>query len=532
MKRKLFFILLAGIFLFQACKNQRKRGQVPRDTTVNKITSFNTLFFDSAQLSAFIDSNIQYEPFSEQFDDFYSHRNYEYAWFDTAGLTEQAYHFINLQHDYISRSGDSSIYNDILQRLYDTLSAKGSLNATHYASQLSTELMLSGQFFRYAAKTYKGSNLNTQELGWFIPRKKIDLAALLDTAVSTKDGPEKLLQASPQYKKLEEQFFAYTSLAKNTTWDSIPTIKKTLRKGDSAAVIPAIKQRLVLLGDLQQADSTEVFDSALTEAVRSFQLRTGLYADGRISAKTISELNTPLNDRIRQMLVNMERMRWMPAANDTNFILVNIPEYKMHVFDSGKQVFDMNVIVGTAANNTVIFSGKLQYVVFSPYWNVPSSIVKKEILPAMSRNSNYLARNNMEITGKSGGIPEIRQKPGPGNSLGLVKFLFPNNYNIYFHDTPNRGLFNESSRSFSHGCIRLGEPKKLAEYLLRADTTWNSDSIDKAMHLSKEKWVPLKKTVPVYITYFTAWVDQEGKLNFRKDIYGHDAKMAAKLFAN
>jgi murein L,D-transpeptidase YcbB/YkuD len=190
------------------------------------------------------------------------------------------------------------------------------------------------------------------------------------------------------------------------------------------------------------------------------------------------------------------------------------------------------VIVGTAANSTVIFNGNLKYVVFSPYWNVPESIVKKEIIPSIKRNANYIAKNNMEITGYSGGVPNVRQKPGPANSLGLVKFLFPNNYNIYFHDTPNRDLFTQANRSFSHGCIRLGEPKKFAEYMLRNDSTWTSDAIEKAMHLAKEKWVTVKKSVPVFIVYFTAWVDKDGLLNFRKDIYGHDEKMGEKLFAN
>ena len=246
----------------------------------------------------------------------------------------------------------------------------------------------------------------------------------------------------------------------------------------------------------------------------------------------IQELNVPVKQRIQQLLVNMERVRWMPPEKDTNYIMVNIPEYKMHVYDSGKQIFDMNVIVGKASNSTVIFNGNLKYIVFSPYWNVPTSIVQKEIVPGMKRDKNYIQRNNMEITGTSNGLPLVRQKPGPNNSLGLVKFLFPNNYDIYLHDTPNHELFNVSSRSFSHGCIRIAEPKKFAQYLLRSDTAtiWKSNVIDSSMHLPKERWVTLKKTVPVFIVYFTAWVDKNGLLNFRKDIYGHDEKMSEKLF--
>jgi murein L,D-transpeptidase YcbB/YkuD len=192
----------------------------------------------------------------------------------------------------------------------------------------------------------------------------------------------------------------------------------------------------------------------------------------------------------------------------------------------------MNVIVGKTTNNTVIFNGKLKYIVFSPYWNVPPSIVQKEIIPGMKKDPNYLAKNNMEITGTSNGLPVVRQKPGPKNSLGLVKFLFPNNFDIYLHDTPNHDLFDATTRTFSHGCIRISNPKKFAQYLLRSDTAsvFTDKVIDSLMHLNKEKWVTLPEPLPVYIVYFTAWVDNKGQLNFRKDIYGHDAKMEEKLF--
>jgi murein L,D-transpeptidase YcbB/YkuD len=186
----------------------------------------------------------------------------------------------------------------------------------------------------------------------------------------------------------------------------------------------------------------------------------------------------------------------------------------------------MNVVVGTATNSTVIFTGNLKYVVFSPYWNVPPGILKKEVLPGIARDPSYLSRHNMERYGNG----QVRQKPGPRNSLGLVKFLFPNNYSIYLHDTPSKNLFKEDKRAFSHGCIRVSEPAWLATWLLRADSTWTDAAIDKAMHASKEKYVTLKNEIPVFIGYFTAWVDREGRLNFRDDIYGHDKKMMEKMF--
>jgi murein L,D-transpeptidase YcbB/YkuD len=181
----------------------------------------------------------------------------------------------------------------------------------------------------------------------------------------------------------------------------------------------------------------------------------------------------------------------------------------------------MDVVVGKDQHKTVIFNGDMKYVVFSPYWNVPPSIVKNEILPAMRRNSNYLARHNMER--HNGGI---RQKPGANNSLGLVKFLFPNSHNIYLHDSPAKSLFNETDRAFSHGCIRVAEPKKLAQYLLRTDTSWTSEKISAAMTKGVERYVTLKQSIPVFIAYFTTWVDRAGKLNFRKDVYKRDERLA------
>ena len=194
--------------------------------------------------------------------------------------------------------------------------------------------------------------------------------------------------------------------------------------------------------------------------------------------------------------------------------------------------FETDIVVGKEGTNTVIFTDSLQYVVFSPYWNVPTSIVKNEIVPAINRNPNYIDRNNMEITGYNNDLPVVRQKPGGSNALGLVKFIFPNNYNIYFHDTPSKYLFEREKRAFSHGCIRVRDAEKMANYLLQYQPEWTPEKINAAMHAGEEKWVGLKTPLPVFITYFTAWVDENNLLHFRDDIYGHDKKMAEHLFPN
>lgn len=191
----------------------------------------------------------------------------------------------------------------------------------------------------------------------------------------------------------------------------------------------------------------------------------------------------------------------------------------------------MDVVVGKEGHNTMMFTGDLNQIVFSPYWNIPSSIVENEILPAIENNPDYLARNNMEIVKENGDMPTIRQLPGPGNSLGKVKFLFPNSFNIYFHDTPAKSLFNREKRAFSHGCIRLREPEKLANYLLRNNTEWTPQRISAAMNSGEEKYVKLKDPVPVFISYYTAWVDEQGRMNFREDIYEHDQKIKNSMFS-
>ena len=243
-------------------------------------------------------------------------------------------------------------------------------------------------------------------------------------------------------------------------------------------------------------------------------------------------MNTPASQRIQQLLINMDRMRWLPVQSAGDLLIVNIPAFTLHAMDGNKKVFDMDVVVGKDGHDTRIFTGNLNQVVFSPYWNVPPSIVKSEILPAIEKDPGYLEKHNMEMTGEYNGLPEIRQLPGGENALGKVKFLFPNSFNIYFHDTPSKSLFARDKRAFSHGCIRLSDPEKMASYLLRNNSEWDDAKIKGAMNSDDEKYVKLKKPVPVLITYYTAWVDEEGQLNFREDIYGHDKELNKKMFTN
>lgn len=514
--------------------NRLKNNKIftERDTTITPENAFTDLFLDSLRLERFLDEQQIDSATAQGMRSFYNSRNYQYAWFTQNGLSEPGLSFWNLLLSFISLSKDSSLFDKELASHMGDFTDGDSLFNANKQTLAKTELGLTKQFFIYAKTAYAGS-IEPQELQWFIPRKKIDALALLDSLMNQKGGAlEEWEPVNPQYQQLKKELVRFNDIADRGGWQPITLEdKKTFKPGDESETIRQLKLRLAASGDLPQPDSSTTYDSTLAVAVKRAQRRFGFKENGTVDKAMVAALNVPVKQRIEQILINLERMRWLPEKPAANRIVANIPEFKIHVYENNQEVFDMNIVVGKEGNSTVIFKDELKYIVFSPYWNVPRSIVKNEILPAMRRNPAYLARQNMEITQK-GTVPTIRQRPGGKNALGKVKFLFPNNYNIYFHDTPAKSLFSKEKRAFSHGCMRLEEARKLAIYLLRDQPEWTEEKIDQAMNAGKEKWVTLKQHIPVYVSYFTAWTDQEGLLHFRDDIYGHDKKMAEQLFVN
>jgi murein L,D-transpeptidase YcbB/YkuD len=466
---------------------------------------------------------------AERIRSFYKNRDFQFAWLTRNGLTEQAQAFWNMHNEYVTYSRDSSIYD---KDLHETIGAllEEDVNL-HQNEMVHTELHLTNHFFDYSKYAFSG-RVNPEELQWHIPRKKVDPLALLDSLMNSQPGDLKSwAPQSKQYLALKSQLKKYESLQKKLNGSSIDLGNaKFFEEGDSSIMIRDLKNYLFLLGDLKENDGSFKYNKTLKAAVMEFQERHGLTPDGVIGTNTLKEINTPLNRRIEQMLINMERLRWLPERPAGTSIVANIPEYRVHVYEDRQKALSMDIVIGKAANRTVIFKDDLEYVVFSPYWNVPRSIVRNEIQPALQTNSDYLSRNNMEITGYSNGLPVVRQKPGAGNALGKVKFIFPNRYNIYFHDTPAKSLFSRTHRAFSHGCIRLEDPFKFAQYLLQHEASWTSERISEAMNSGNEKWVKLDQKIPVMIVYLTAWVGDDGVLQFRRDIYGHDKKLADQLF--
>lgn len=514
-------------------KSELDKKITKRDLSITKANSYSDIFMDSSDLENFIAQKKPSDSIIRRMRSFYNARNYQFAWFAGNGLTEQARGFWNLHEYYTAYSEDTSLNDKKLERRMDAYILEEELrpSATDQ-SILNTELTLTQHFIEHSLKNYEKGYIKRKELERFIPRKRQDAMYLADSLLNKKHKDDKYYEdVNEAYKKLKDQLGKYYAIQSKGGWQPIVTDEKKLKTGMSSPVIAAIKKRLQVTGELPGNDTSAVFNDTLATAIQSFQQRHGLKPDGIITPAVIKELNVSALQRMEQIIMNMDRMRWMPSRPDGNMIMVNIPEFVLHVWEGNKKAFDMDVVVGKEGHNTMMFTGNLNQVVFSPHWNVPPSIVQKEILPAIEKNPNYLAKENMEITGHDeDGLPEIRQKPGTKNALGKVKFLFPNSFNIYFHDTPAKDLFNRTRRAFSHGCIRLSDPDKMANYLLRDDASWPPEKIQEAMNSGKEKFVKLKDPIPVFITYYTAWVDEYGQMNFREDIYDHDVKLGAKMF--
>jgi L,D-transpeptidase YcbB len=534
----LYTVLISG--LFAACQNNGnsqsesdgKKNVSKRDYSINKSNSYSDLFLDSTAMEKFIVSKKIPDSLANRIRSFYNTRNYQFAWFSGDGMNEQTYAFWNL-HDYVTTyDNDTSLKDKKLQKRMDALVAEENLSPRATTDYINTELTLTEHFIKYILNNYEKGYVKRKEMERFIPFKREDPLALADSILNKKHKDDKYFEdVNAPYKGLKDQLGKYYNIAKAGGWPQVTAIKKSLKKGVSDPVIPAVKKRLEITGEMVGKDSSQVFTDTLENAVKIFQTTMGYKPDGVITAQLIKDMNVSAIERLKQILVNMGRMRWMPTEPSGRLIIVNIPEFVLHVYENKKKAWDMNVVVGKEGHNTTMFTGDLNQIVFSPYWNVPPSIVQKEILPKLASDPGYLASQNMEQTGTDeNGVPKIRQLPGADNSLGRVKFLFPNSFNIYFHDTNAKSLFDKDKRAFSHGCIRLAEPEKLAQYLLRDQPEWTTGKIEDAMNSGNEKYVRLKNPVPVIITYYTSWVDDNGQLNFRDDIYSHDQTLGSKMF--
>lgn len=503
---------------------------------------------DSAEIAAFFDLHPEYRVDSAEIMAFYTRREMQFAWIVSDSLSASADAFIALVNTADTTLPKATELNHRLMDLYYQGFAEGRRIALCDSCATELELRLTAQFFRFADKKYGGYlKRDLRELDWFIPRRRKDPSRLLDSLAKGVIDLSAYEPVHAQYRLLKERLQRYHALAE-APWPelSLPQALRKLEPGDSAVVVAAIRERLALIGDLDSAGAGTRYDSTLVPAVQRFQIRHGLHPDGVIGAGFMKAINVPMAERLRTILINMERLRWVDEHQPADLILVNIPEFRLHVYEADTLVKSMDVVVGKTATRTVIFSDVMDRLVFSPTWTVPPGIMRADILPNLKKNPGYLASRNMELLSGgqvvsaqgidwsrfSTGIPyTVRQKPGPSNALGLVKFLFPNEYHIYLHDTPSKGHFAKEQRAFSFGCIRVSDPVWLSEYLLKDDPDWDPARIRQAMNSGRERLVMLKHKRPVTIGYFTAWVDREDRLNFREDVYRHDERLYRELFA-
>lgn len=466
-----------------------------------------------------------FEPYREEIKTFYQNRDNAYAWFDEEGLTEQADHLavklMNLEKD---GKPEKLTYHSQFQQMMD--------NEIEKEDEEKIELMLTSQYIAYSKRAFEGKAAElAKSADWLHPMKKFDALEAMKFAETNggiifKDEPK-----HQHYTALKNKILDFHKKGLDTITTQIPS--GTYKMGDSSAAIARIKERLMLLGDLKTGSKNGSFDQEMLAAVQKFQYRHGLDSSNTIDKTFLESMNTPGKDRLERMLVNLERMRWISPENG-EYLLVNIPAYKLFAYDSQQFLWDMDVIVGNVNRRTVVFSDKMDYIDFAPYWNIPPGIMKRKILPAMQRNPNYLAKNNMEKTGAMAakGIPAVRQKPGPDNALGKAKFMFPNTYNIYLHDTNEHNLFKSEKRDFSSGCVRVADAFKLAKFVLKDNKEITDSLIMKKMNSDKENRVVLAKKMPVHLAYFTTFVDPAGNLIFSNDIYKRDRKLKAMMMKN
>jgi murein L,D-transpeptidase YcbB/YkuD len=546
---KKIVIYAVFLILLAACKNNKNDKKIAaeddsdktenakkitkRDYSINASNAYSDLFLDSSQVENFITEKKLDDILSRKIRSFYNARNYEFAWFTSDGATEQGRSFWNLHEYYTTYSSNNSLDDKALKKKMNAIVSADTISLKA-ASAANTEITLTRHFIQYMQDNYKSGEIKRKEIERFVPFKKENALAYADSLLTKKHKNNKYYgDVNPSYKLLQDQLRKYDDIVKKGGWQPIDATVKKIKKGDSSLTVSAIKKRLQATGEMPAGDTAQTFDDQLVNAVKAFQTSRGLTPDGIVTPALVKEMNVPALKRVEQILINMGRMRWMLNNTDGNLITVNLPEFVLHVYEGKTKKFDMNVVVGKEGHNTTIFTGNLNQIVFSPYWNVPYDIVEKEVLPSIEKNPNYLAENEMEKVGEPvDGIPTVRQLPGPKNSLGKVKFLFPNSFDIYFHDTPAKGLFSKDKRAYSHGCIRLSDPVKMANYLLRNQPEWTPEKIDEAMNSGQEQYVKVKDPVPVLITYNTAWVDENGVLNFRDDIYSHDAALSQKMFTN
>jgi murein L,D-transpeptidase YcbB/YkuD len=484
---------------------------------------------------------------------FYEGRGFAPAWVDGAGPTAQAKLVVSILQAPAQKGLNAEDYDASRWESREEAFA-GKPTPDEIAR---FDLALSVCLLRYVSALNVG-RINPQHLKFDLDlnHRKTDLPEFLAQLSQASAIVPLLDEVEPQedgYSRTSQALRTYLSLTQHDPAEKLPVPEKPVAQGGTYAGMALLVTKLKLEGDLRQGatvpEGSAKYEGDVVEAVKRFQIRHGLAATGGLGPETVHQLNVPIADRIRQLQLTLERWRWLPHDVTTPLIAVNVPAFRLYGFDEPHHIsLKMNVVVGKAMRSeTPAFIGNMTYLVFRPDWGVPPVIVRKEILPPLQKDPAYLSKNGYDLFDANGKVsnsgpvtPEeiqllragklsVRQRPGPKNALGSVKFMFPNSYLVYLHDTPKTELFSRSRRDFSYGCIRVQDPPALAAWVLQSKPEWTPERIQAAMNGEKSVQVNLSSPIPVLILYGTARVDEDGLVDFYDDIYGHDAKLARAL---
>jgi len=486
---------------------------------------------------------------------FYAERHFQPAWIRDKKVSDQAQKLLQVLREAELEGLNPSDYKvdqveSLLTQFKQGQSGGSSINVGTWAD---LDMMLTDAFFSY------GVHVSTGRLDpgkWFyqwIPyRRSVDLVHVLNDALDKKnvEGALKSLPPRyPAYAQLRTELANYRRIAAEGGWAAIPE-KTTLKKGSAGHAVTLLKHRLVISGDLDAAalGVNDHFDGRLQEALQRFQERHGLNTTGVMGEETRKALNFSVEKRIRQIEWNMERWRWLPDELGPRYVMVNIPDYRLFVVENQVTIMSMKTVVGKSEQPTPVFMDNMSYLELNPTWNLPNSIVADEMIPKVKKDTDYLTKKHIriykdwsptakEIDPKTIDWAKMNPKKFPYrmiqdigvNPLGRIKFMFPNQFDVYLHDTTQKSLFQRSKRMYSHGCIRVEKPYELGEWVLKDDPAWSKERLLKEIKKGKRQVVNLPKHIPVYVIYLTAWFDTRGHIHFRDDIYDYDKNLEKVL---
>ncbi|MES9955559.1 MAG: L,D-transpeptidase family protein [Sedimenticola sp.] len=481
--------------------------------------------------------------------DFYRVTGSEPIWIEAPGLSEKGHRFVRLLENIDSEGLDAKDY------WYDEILALSRETDLDWIGLWRLELLLDLSYLSLGKDLIQGrADWNLHDPRWHIPRNRAqlaDLAAALNSTIPIDHALRALAPGHSAYHQLKEALARYREIEKAGGWDPIET-NQSLKPGMENATVSIVRRRLVLEGDLEERDegSPFLYDEQLVQGVKAFQRRHGLEEDGVVGRKTREVMNIPVSERVRQIQMNLERWRWLPRELGNEYIMVNTASFRLDYVRNAETALTMRVIVGDQLHRTPVFMEKMTYIDINPVWNVPQKIATEEILPQLAMKPDYLERKGFRIlsdwspgareltleeTGWSteggGHFPyRLQQAAGDQNALGKIKFLLPNRYNIYLHDTPGKSLFSKPRRTFSHGCIRLENPKGLAVALFEQLKKWDEERLEQLLAEGVNSKAILARPVPVYIVYFSSWVDESGAVYFSRDHYHRDRALVRHLF--